>query len=99
VIDLGGRIVIGDGDTVLDQAVHRLIDEGGARIVLNMEAIEYMDTSGIVVLVACKKRAKSKGGDVKLVRPSRKVLEILSILNLHLVFEIFEDESKAIDAF
>ncbi|HZM70415.1 MAG TPA: STAS domain-containing protein [Candidatus Cryosericum sp.] len=99
VIDLKGRITLGAGDLELRKAVQDQLDKGNTSVVLNLQGIEYIDSAGLGELVACKKRATAKGGDVKLVMPSESVYKVLSIVSLHLVFEIFDSEAKAIGSF
>jgi len=99
IIDLKGRITLGAGDLELRKAVQDQLDKGNTSVVLNLQGIEYIDSAGLGELVACKKRATAKGGDVKLVMPSESVYKVLSIVSLHLVFEIFDSEAKAIGSF
>lgn len=99
VIDLKGRITLGSGDLELRKAVQDQLDAGNTSIVLGMQGIDYIDSAGLGELVACKKRASAKGGNVKLVMPSESVYKVLSIVSLHLVFEIFDSEAKAIGSF
>jgi anti-sigma B factor antagonist len=99
VIDLKGRITLGAGDLELRKAVQDQLDKGNTSVVLNLQGVEYIDSAGLGELVACKKRATAKGGDVKLVMPSESVYKVLSIVSLHLVFEIFDSEAKAIGSF
>jgi len=99
VIELKGRITLGAGDLELRKAVQDQLDKGNTSIILSMQGVEYIDSAGLGELVACKKRAAAKGGDVKLVMPSESVYKVLSIVSLHLVFEIFDSEAKAIGSF
>ena len=99
IIDLKGKITLGSGDLELRKAVQEQLDAGNTSIVLNMQGIDYIDSAGLGELVACKKRASAKGGNVKLVMPSESVYKVLSIVSLHLVFEIFDNEAKAIGSF
>jgi anti-sigma B factor antagonist len=99
VIDLKGRITLGSGDLELRKAVQDQLDAGNTSIILGMQGIDYIDSAGLGELVACKKRAAAKGGNVKLVMPSESVYKVLSIVSLHLVFEIFDSEAKAIGSF
>lgn len=99
IIDLKGKITLGSGDLELRKAVQEQLDAGNTSIVLNMQGIDYIDSAGLGELVACKKRASAKGGNVKLVMPSESVYKVLSIVSLHLVFEIFDSEAKAIGSF
>ena len=77
VVDISGKITIGEGDVMLREKVTELLDAGETRILLNLEKVKYMDSAGIGELVACYKRAKEKEGTVKLLNPSGKVYDLL----------------------
>jgi len=100
VVDLSGKITIGEGDVVLRDKVIELLDAGQTKILLSLEKVSYMDSAGIGELVACFKKAREKGGTVKLLKPSGKVEDLLQLTKLWEVFDIFvDDEQKAIDSF
>jgi len=99
VVDLSGKITIGDGDLKLRQAVNSLLEEGRKSIVLNLSNVSYMDSAGIGELVACFKRAVEKGAKIKLVNPSGKVQDLLILTRLQEIFEIFRDEREALSSF
>jgi anti-sigma B factor antagonist len=99
IIDLQGKLTFNDGDQELRDTVKRLLDGGHAKILINLKELSYVDTTGIGELVAAKKRAAAKGGDTKLMMPSKTVYNILSIVSLHLIFDIFDDEQKAVASF
>lgn len=99
VLDLSGKITIGEGDMVLRDKVHELLDAGKNQILLNLEKITYMDSAGIGELVACYKRAREKGGTVRLLKPSGKVYDLLQLTKLEEVFDTFREESEALEAF
>lgn len=99
VVDLNGKITIGEGDVVLRNTVQELLDGGNANIILNLEKVSYMDSAGIGELVACYKRAKEKQGQVKLLNPSGKVYDLLSLTKLEEVFDTYKDEKEALVSF
>ena len=99
VVDLSGKITIGEGDVVLRERVGELLDGGEKRILLNLERVKYMDSAGIGELVACYKRAKEKDGMVKLLNPSGKVYDLLQLTKLEEVFDTFRDEKEALVSF
>jgi anti-sigma B factor antagonist len=99
VIDLAGRITIGEGDIVLREKVTELLDAGKTHILLNLEKVKYMDSAGIGEIVACYKRAKDKQGIVKLLNPSGKVSDLLQLTKLEEVFDTFADEKEALVSF
>ncbi len=99
VVDISGKITIGEGDVLLRQKVQELLDAGESRILLNLEKVKYMDSAGIGELVACYKRAKEKEGTVKLLNPSGKVYDLLQLTKLEEVFDTYRDEGEALGSF
>jgi anti-sigma B factor antagonist len=99
VLDLSGKITIGEGDVVLREKVNELLDADHKSILLNLEKVSYMDSAGIGELVACYKRAKEKEGTVKLLNPSGKVYDLLQLTKLAEVFDIYRDEKEALTTF
>ncbi len=99
VVDISGKITIGEGDVLLRQKVQELLDAGESRILLNLEKVKYMDSAGIGELVACYKRAKEKEGTVKLLNPSGKVYDLLQLTKLEEVFDTYRDEGQALGSF
>jgi len=99
VVELSGKITIGEGDVELRDKVVELQGAGNSKILLSLEKVSYMDSAGIGELVACFKKAREKGGTVKLLKPSGKVEDLLQLTKLWEVFDIFDDEKKAIESF
>ena len=99
VVDLSGRVTIGEGDVVLRETVNELLEGGQKHILLNLEKVKYMDSAGIGELVACYKRAKEKNGTVKLLKPTGKVYDLLQLTKLEEVFDTFDDEREALVSF
>lgn len=99
VVDLVGKVTIGEGDVVLRETVTELLEAGQRHILLHLEKVKYMDSAGIGELVACYKRAKEKGGTVKLLQPTGKVLDLLQLTKLEEVFDTFSDEREALVSF
>ena len=99
VLDLSGKITIGEGDVILRDTVIELLDAGNEYILLNLEKVGYMDSAGIGELVACYKRAKEKNGTVKLLNPSGKVYDLLQLTKLEEVFDTYKDEKEALVSF
>ena len=99
VIDLSGKITIGEGDVVLREKVGELLDADNKHILLNLKNVSYMDSAGIGELVACYKRAMEKEGVVKLLNPSGKVYDLLQLTKLEEVFETYRDEKEALVSF
>ncbi|ANM28629.1 anti-sigma factor antagonist [Acidobacteria bacterium Mor1] len=99
VMDVSGKITIGEGDVVLRNKFIELLETGNKHVLLNLEKVSYMDSAGIGELVACYKRAKDKDGTVKLLNPSGKVYDLLQLTKLEDVFETYEDEKEALVSF
>ena len=99
VVDLSGKITIGEGDVLLRERVNELLEAGENRILLNLEKVKYMDSAGIGELVACYKRAKEKDGTVKLLNPSGKVYDLLQLTKLEEVFDTYRDEGEELGSF
>ncbi len=99
VLDLSGKITIGEGDLKLRETVNALLEEGRKNVLLNLQGVSYMDSAGIGELVACYKRARDRGSVLKLLNPSGKVQDLLVLTRLQEIFEIFRDEREALTSF
>lgn len=99
ILDLSGDLMLGAGDLVLRQTVKRLIEERRAKIVLNLEALVRVDSSGVGEILACKRAAQTAGGDVKLLNPSEKVHRILLTSRLAEVLHVHDEETDAVSSF
>lgn len=99
VIDLEGNLTGGGEADALRQAVGDLLKADRRRIIINMQQARFIDSSGLGELLACKKLALEKGGDVKLLRASGKVHGVLVDARLTRVFETFSDEAIAVGSF
>jgi anti-sigma B factor antagonist len=99
ILDLIGKITIGEGSVQLRDAVSHLLDSGRQRIILNLEGVTYVDSSGIGELVSRYTTTKNQGGQLKLLRLPKKIKDLLMITKLLTVFEIYEDEETALSSF
>jgi len=99
VLDLGGRITLGEGSVQLREAVRDLLAKGQKKIVLNLGDVSYMDSSGMGELVTAYTSAKNQGGELKLVNLTKKIEDLMQITKLATVFDIYDDEAKAIASF
>ena len=99
VLDLKGKLVLGDGDVLLKDKVHSLVFQGHKQIVLNLGGVSYMDSSGLGALVASSVTAKSNGGQIKLVNLTKRLQDLLSIAKLLTVFDSFDNEAEALRSF
>lgn len=97
VLDLEGNVIMGGGSAELRSAIRRLISEGRKKILLNFAQVKYVDSSGIGELVASVVSIGSRGGQMKLINLSERVDEVMGISNLLSIFEVYDDESKALN--
>jgi anti-sigma B factor antagonist len=99
VVDMSGRITLGEGSAMLRNLVRQLLDHGRKQIVLNLADISYIDSSGIGELVSSFTAVKKEGGELKLLHLTKKVHDLLLITKLFTVFDVHTDEEKAITSF
>ncbi|HEV8523695.1 MAG TPA: STAS domain-containing protein [Terriglobales bacterium] len=99
VIKLRGDLKIGDAVDSLRQTMDEHLGAGDARIVVNIEEVPMIDSSGIGILVRSLTSARQRGGNLKLVNPSKLALQTLKIVGLLTLFEIYDDEAKAVASF
>ena len=99
ILDLSGRIVLGEGSVELRDAVKELLSKGQKHILLNLGDVNYIDSSGIGELVSAFTTVKNQGGDLKLLNLTKKVHDLLQITKLYTVFDVKDDEATAIAAF
>jgi len=99
VLDLSGRITLGEGSVQLRDAIRSLISKGSKNILLNMGDVNYIDSSGLGELVSAFTTAKNQQADVKLLNLTKKVHDLLQLTKLYTVFDIMDDEASAIASF
>jgi anti-sigma B factor antagonist len=99
VLDLSGRITLGEGSVQLRDAIRGLISKGQKRILLNLGDVNYIDSSGLGELVSAFTTAKNQQADVKLLNLTKKVHDLLQLTKLYTVFDIKDDEASAIASF
>jgi len=99
IVDLSGRIVLGEDTALLRKTVRDLIAGGHKRVLLNLAEVPFIDSSGIGELVSAFTAVRREGGDVKLLKLTRRVSDVLQIVKLETVFDVFNDEAAAIQSF
>jgi anti-sigma B factor antagonist len=99
IVDLTGQIKLGEGSSILRDAVKDLLSKDQKKILLNLADINYIDSSGIGELVAAYTSVRRQGGELKLLRLTKKVHDVLQITKLYTVFHVLDDEAAAIAAF
>jgi len=99
VLDLKGRITLGEGSMQIRDAIRDLVGKGQKNILLNLGDVNYIDSVGLGELVAAYTTAKNVGAELKLLNLSKKVHDLLQLTKLYTVFEVYNDESLAIASF
>lgn len=99
IVDLSGRITLGDGSVVLREILTELTQGGHLKIILNLEDVDYIDSSGIGELVSAYTTSQSGNGELKLLNLTRRVHDLLQITKLYTVFDIYSDERSALAGF
>lgn len=99
LVDLSGRISLGEGSALLRKTIRDLLESGHNKILLNLGDVTYIDSSGIGELVSGFTAVRSRGGELKLLNLTKKVHDLLQITKLFTVFDVFTDESTAVGSF
>ena len=99
IVDIAGRITVGEGSAALRELVRETIAEGNRKILLNLHQVGYIDSSGLGELVKSYTTVRSQGGQLELVQVSKRVHDLLQMTRLNLVLEIEPDEATAIQSF
>jgi anti-sigma B factor antagonist len=99
VVDMSGRITLGEGSVILRDTIRDLIGKGQKNILLNLGDVTYIDSSGIGELVSAFTAVRREGGELKLLKLTKKVHDLLQITKLYTVFDIKDDETAAIKSF
>jgi anti-sigma B factor antagonist len=99
VVDVSGKLVLGKRSGELREAIRDLLLDGQKRIVLNLEELEYVDSSGIAELVSSLTATTNRGGAMKLVKVGKKVTDVLRVTKLTPIFDVYNDEGEALRSF
>ena len=99
IVDIAGRIQLGDGTSALRETLAELVEKNQLKILLNLGEVSYIDSSGVGELVAGFTTVTRRGGQLKLLNLSKRVTDLLQITKLYTVFEVFDDETKASRSF
>ncbi len=99
ILDLHGKILIGEGDDALRDAVNKVVDSGKTRLLLNLADVPYVDSAGLGEIVRCYTTVSRKGGKLKLINLTKKIQDLLSITKLLTVFETYDSEAEAVKSF
>ena len=99
VVDLSGRITLGEGSALLRNTIRELLEEKRFKILLNLADINYIDSAGIGELVSAYTAVKNRNGDLKLLNLTKKVHDLMQITRLFTVFEVHSNEAAALQSF
>jgi len=99
VVDISGRITLGEGCAQLRELIRDQLGKGKKWVLLNLADVTYIDSSGIGELVSAFTAVSNQGGQLKLLNLTKKVHDLLQITKLYTVFDIHDDEAKAISSF
>ena len=99
ILDVHGRIVLGDETEDLRKSVRQLLADGKKKVILNLADVDYIDSSGVGELVGSFTAVRNAGGELKLLKLSQKVQDVLHVTKLYTVFDIREDEFTAVKSF
>jgi anti-sigma B factor antagonist len=99
IVDLSGRIELGEGSSIIRNTVKDLIGKGQKNILLNLGEVNYIDSAGVGELVSAFTSVRNNGGELKLLNLTKKVRDLLQITKLYTVFDVLDDETAALAAF
>src|SRR5499433_434089 len=99
ILDLKGKITLGEGDELLKDKVNSLVNQGHKKIVLNLADVPYIDSAGLGEIVRTFTTVSRQGGSLKLLNLTKRISDLLAITKLLTVFETFENEQDAVQSF
>jgi anti-sigma B factor antagonist len=99
ILDLEGKILLGEGDVVVKQAIDGLLTKGRKRFLLNLAKVPYIDSAGLGQIIRCFTAIRKAGGTLKLLSPNPKVIDLLTVTKLVNVFDWYNLESDALGSF
>ncbi|MGC4085883.1 MAG: STAS domain-containing protein [Vicinamibacterales bacterium] len=99
ILDVKGRITLGEGDEILKDKVNSLLNQGKKKIVLNLAEVPYIDSAGLGEIVRTYTTVSRQGGSLKLLSLTKRITDLLAITKLLTVFETYESENDAVQSF
>ena len=99
ILDLQGKMLIGEGDELLREKINQLVENGTEKIVLNLAEVPYVDSAGLGEIVRCYTTVSRKNGKLKLLHLTKRIHDLLSITKLLTVFETYDTEEDAVKSF
>ena len=99
ILDLKGKMTLGEGDELLKDKINSLIHQGQKKLLLNLEGVPYIDSAGLGEIVRTYTTVSRQGGNLKLVNLTKRITDLLSITKLLTVFETYDNEADAVRSF
>lgn len=99
ILDLKGKMTLGEGDELLKDKINSMIHQGNKRLLLNLEGVPYIDSAGLGEIVRTYTTVSRQGGALKLLNLTKRIQDLLAITKLLTVFETFDSESEAVNSF
>ena len=99
ILDLKGKLTLGEGDELLKDKINSLIQQGHKKLVLNLEGVPYVDSAGLGEIVRTYTTVSRQGGNLKLLNLTKRIEDLLAITKLLTVFDVFETEQEALNSF
>jgi anti-sigma B factor antagonist len=99
ILDLKGKMTLGEGDELLKDKINSLLSQGRKKLLLNLEGVPYIDSAGLGEVVRTYTTVSRQGGSLKLLNLTKRIEDLLSITKLLTVFETYESESDAVASY
>ena len=99
VLDLKGKMTLGEGDELLKDKINSLVQQGRRKVVLNLEGVPYIDSAGLGEIVRTYTTISRQGGSLELLNLTKRITDLLSITKLLTVFETYDNEADAVRSF
>jgi len=99
IVDIEGKVLLGDGDVEIKQAVENLLRQGDQNILLNLAKVPYIDSAGLGEVIRCYTTIRRNGGNLKLLAPNERLIDLLNITKLINVFDWYQEEEAAVASF
>jgi len=99
ILDVTGKLTIGEGDELLKDKINSLIQQGHKKLILNLEGVPYVDSAGLGEIVRTYTTVSRQGGNLKLLNLTKRIEDLLSITKLLTVFDTYDSEQEALNSF
>jgi anti-sigma B factor antagonist len=99
ILSLSGKVTLGEGDVLLKDKLHSLLNQGRKDVLLNLAQVSYVDSAGLGAIVSAYTTMTREGGSLKLANVTKKMQDLLSITKLLTVFETFDSEDEALRSY